>query len=891
MGALSSLQMWFSWERDPLKLGKDAAAVFRKAHTLTIQALLDGEGCAGGSGEVDVYKYARIIATEASGTDGDGATGFARRIGLNSIEIDEPSCVLELTSLGKFRLEPGEYRICWTVPGYKVGAMTSWLQHDDGTPENVGRSTSEYEAAAENGGVSSFGVAEITVTDAAHFYSIMAYGSNASGLFGKAVGFGDAERYTTVEIWKLETITVEGAEGPMGPQGPAGADGAQGPAGPQGPAGADGAQGPAGPQGPAGADGAQGPAGPQGPAGADGAQGPAGPQGPQGEPGESGASDFLGLTDTPSAYTGEGGDYVRVKPDETGLEFYQPPGGTPGGDPDCVTYYDMAQGAFVYETPFFNTDTTSSGSYTSMKWKITFDRAVNWKGIRFIMFNSGTVQVSLYASDDATLIETHSPVCTNSWNNLDWDTQIPVNDGDVFFVRFNMASQRMRGRTNSSYQLYTSAGNALAHWDAQLYSNIYPAGGVEVGEMAVVDYIDIEVCPGYGAGEFRRDPANQGVIQWRPNDSSAWENMVWQDWGQVYFRMDGPLLQYRHEWYTAGLWGTILNTLPFTAMYSPPTADLADRICFVARGVADIYADRLQDWAEAGDFTVDILSLSVEAFIESIPFAGSIIESLGDLTSAAIDWIRVNIQDIQALQKARCLIYVLGMDEPDPANWSYADLFTVFPLDDIPELSFSGLLEYAYDNADGAILGYAIASAILGDALGRTARFRNQWNNLANQAEYFDSRDCSSCPQPDDPDVQVALWDFLPTNGGFVAIDGIWAQDVGWQAEGGLGNYDLNIRTNYVQPAGPPYGLITQVRITLEIGSVPATANIYVGKAGGGYDTYSFKDLLLPDTKRTITIPTNTTYGEPSTLLTVVTASTEQVTIEKITMTIDTSPE
>lgn len=132
---------------------------------------------------------------------------------------------------------------------------------------------------------------------------------------------------------------LQGEPGPMGPQGPQGeqgipgADGAQGPpgpqgeigpAGPQGDAGPAGAQGEVGPQGPAGADGPQGPQGMQGiqgEQGAQGIQGPEGPAGPKGDPGDPAPDNFLGLTDTPAAYTGQGGKVAKVKGDETGLEF------------------------------------------------------------------------------------------------------------------------------------------------------------------------------------------------------------------------------------------------------------------------------------------------------------------------------------------------------------------------------------------------------------------------------------------------------------------------------------------------------------------------------------------------------------------------------------------
>lgn len=78
-----------------------------------------------------------------------------------------------------------------------------------------------------------------------------------------------------------------------------------------------------------------GPQGPQGPAGPAGAQGPAGPAGADGA---DAPDTFTGLTDTPAAYTGEAGKVVKVKADESGLEF-----GTAGGGALNCTYVYSGQ--------------------------------------------------------------------------------------------------------------------------------------------------------------------------------------------------------------------------------------------------------------------------------------------------------------------------------------------------------------------------------------------------------------------------------------------------------------------------------------------------------------------------------------------------------------------
>jgi len=54
--------------------------------------------------------------------------------------------------------------------------------------------------------------------------------------------------------------------------------------------------------------------------------------------------EFLDFIDTPATYSGYGGEYVRVKTDETGLEFYTPPTGS------GINYQTIAPGAYILGT-------------------------------------------------------------------------------------------------------------------------------------------------------------------------------------------------------------------------------------------------------------------------------------------------------------------------------------------------------------------------------------------------------------------------------------------------------------------------------------------------------------------------------------------------------------
>lgn len=152
----------------------------------------------------------------------------------------------------------------------------------------------------------------------------------SAGYFG-SVGFQGSVGYSGSQ----GDLGVDGYFGSVGFQGSVGYSGSQGEVGYQGSAGdgAAGYQGSEGYRGSVGEPGAAGPVGftgsvgdvgPVGFAGSAGDQGPVGYKGSAGDPGTFAASiEFLGLVDAPqpNTYTGNASKYVKVKADETGLEF------------------------------------------------------------------------------------------------------------------------------------------------------------------------------------------------------------------------------------------------------------------------------------------------------------------------------------------------------------------------------------------------------------------------------------------------------------------------------------------------------------------------------------------------------------------------------------------
>lgn len=91
--------------------------------------------------------------------------------------------------------------------------------------------------------------------------------------------------------------------------------------------------------------------------------------------GGGGATTFLGLTDTPAAYTGQAGKYTKVNAGETALEF-----GTPGGSSPLTTKgdlftYDTGDVRLAVGTNYYILQADSATS-TGLKW-VTLSEAID----------------------------------------------------------------------------------------------------------------------------------------------------------------------------------------------------------------------------------------------------------------------------------------------------------------------------------------------------------------------------------------------------------------------------------------------------------------------------------------------------------------------------------
>jgi hypothetical protein len=183
------------------------------SHTLTLP---DGGGSSGqylqtnGSGGLSwqtvpnngFASYAVIADQKASGTYSGTFTNLAWRTRDLNTELFDPDGIVTISS-NQFTLQAGTYLIKWHAPAYKVDAHRSALYDITGSAF-IEYSMSSY--ANNSGNVQHVASGSVLVTiAAANTYEIQHYCSTTSvtvGFGATAAGYGDAETYTMVEIYK-----------------------------------------------------------------------------------------------------------------------------------------------------------------------------------------------------------------------------------------------------------------------------------------------------------------------------------------------------------------------------------------------------------------------------------------------------------------------------------------------------------------------------------------------------------------------------------------------------------------------------------------------------------------------------------------------------------------
>ena len=146
--------------------------------------------------------YAVIADQKTNGTtSGDFVSGAWRTRDLNT-ELFDPDGIVTISS-NQFTLQAGTYLIKWHTPGYKVGSHRSALYDITGTAF-IEYSLTMYADDTNNVQNVASGSARVTIT-AANTYEIQhrcGTTNNVAGFGGGQAGFGDAETFAIVEIYK-----------------------------------------------------------------------------------------------------------------------------------------------------------------------------------------------------------------------------------------------------------------------------------------------------------------------------------------------------------------------------------------------------------------------------------------------------------------------------------------------------------------------------------------------------------------------------------------------------------------------------------------------------------------------------------------------------------------
>jgi hypothetical protein len=157
--------------------------------------------------------------------------------------------------------------------------------------------------------------------------------------------------------------------------------------------------------------------------------------------GGGGSSDFLGLTDTPSSYTGQAGKIAKVNPGETGLIFEDETGGGAGGGSTTIPYAEYSDTTtevlLANDTPikFTGIVTDSDNVYNSSTGEYTAPQDGTLLISAYLIYSSSfTGGVVLYKNNSSLYQITDGGV---SSNQDVISKEIEVTSGDVITLKVN----------------------------------------------------------------------------------------------------------------------------------------------------------------------------------------------------------------------------------------------------------------------------------------------------------------------------------------------------------------------------------------------------------------------------------------------------------------------
>lgn len=264
----------------------------------------------------------------------------------------------------------------------------------------------------------------------------------------------------------------------------------------------------------------------------------------------------------------------------------------------------------------------------------------------------------------------------------------------------------------------------------------------------------------------------------------------------------------------------------YQSIFTVPPIDELDKHCYAADIMANHYSDLTQDAAENYEAASGAFNAALGSLLDDIPLFTDLAQTVIGVSAEAMEWVANNIDDADSVRFTRCLLYCAAQDAGgiQALTWSHIVQAISQDLGLNDGLDLGDVINLIYSTLEAEYLGYVVAFVAMLDKTLNPNGFLNAWARAANQAEYFDSRDCSMCicasDDPMDNYEWLHVWDFSQDDGGWIQdgafTPGNYVSGQYWQSV----DSGLVIQYDRLQIMSPYTGLssvINAVRVTWEL--------------------------------------------------------------------------
>lgn len=200
----------------------------------------------------------------------------------------------------------------------------------------------------------------------------------------------------------------------------------------------------------------------------------------------SGTTTFLGLTDTPSSYTGQGGKFIRVNTGATALEFADSPGGGMTNPMTTVGDIIYASASGSPATPArLSGNSTTGKMFLSQSGNGVTPSAPSWSTVTKSDVGLANVEnTALSTWTGSSSVTTLGTITSGTWNgstiaaNRGGTGQTTYAIGDILYASSTTALSRLAAST-SGYVLTTKGAGAAPAWEPLAGGGmVYPSTGI-----------------------------------------------------------------------------------------------------------------------------------------------------------------------------------------------------------------------------------------------------------------------------------------------------------------------------------------------------------------------------------------------------------------------------